>query len=78
VLPDGAAQVPRQEHLIVMLLNFADELRRKVPLKKSLRPRRSAAASAVKPILSSGLTAAVPADADRLARVQREAEVLAA
>jgi hypothetical protein len=34
VLPDGAAQVPRQEHLIVMLLNFADELRRKVPLKK--------------------------------------------
>ncbi len=34
VIPDASAQAPRQEHEIVMLLNFADELRRRVPLDK--------------------------------------------
>jgi len=30
--PEAAAPAPRQEPEIVMLLNFADELRRRVPL----------------------------------------------
>ena len=34
VIPDAAAQAPEQEHEIVMLQNFADELRRRVPLGK--------------------------------------------
>jgi hypothetical protein len=32
--PEGSAQAPQQEHEIVMLLNFADELRRRVPAGK--------------------------------------------
>jgi len=31
-IPEGTTQAPQQEHEIVMLLNFADELRRRVPL----------------------------------------------
>jgi Protein kinase domain/WD40-like Beta Propeller Repeat len=34
VIPEGTAQAPQQEHGIVMLLNFADELRRRVPIGK--------------------------------------------
>ena len=34
VIPEGSAQAPQPEHVIVMLLNFADELRRRVPLGK--------------------------------------------
>jgi serine/threonine-protein kinase len=34
VIPEGTAQAPQQEHEIVMLLNFADELRRRVPVGK--------------------------------------------
>ena len=34
VIPEGSAQAPQQEHVIVMLQNFADELRRRVPLGK--------------------------------------------
>ena len=34
VIPEGSAQAPQAEHVIVMLLNFADELRRRVPLGK--------------------------------------------
>jgi hypothetical protein len=34
LIPEGAAQAPWQEHAIVMVLNFADELRRRVPLGK--------------------------------------------
>ena len=34
VIPEASAQAPQQEHEIVMLLNFADELRRRVPLGK--------------------------------------------
>jgi len=37
VIPEGSAQssqAPQQEHEIVMLQNFADELRRRVPLGK--------------------------------------------
>jgi hypothetical protein len=34
VIPEGSAQAPQQEHEIVMLLNFADELRRRVPAGK--------------------------------------------
>ena len=34
VIPEGPAQAPQQEHVIVMLQNFADELRRRVPLGK--------------------------------------------
>ena len=34
LIPEGTAQAPQAEHLIVMLQNFADELRRKVPVKK--------------------------------------------
>ena len=34
VIPEGSAQARQQEHVIVMLQNFADELRRKVPLAK--------------------------------------------
>jgi hypothetical protein len=34
VIPEGTAQAPQQEHEILMLLNFADELRRRVPLGK--------------------------------------------
>ena len=34
VIPEGSAQAPQQEHEIVMLLNFADQLRRRVPLGK--------------------------------------------
>jgi hypothetical protein len=34
VIPAGSAQAPQQEHEIVMLLNFADELRRRVPAGK--------------------------------------------
>jgi hypothetical protein len=32
--PDGTESAPRQDHEIVMLLNFFDELRRKVPVGK--------------------------------------------
>ncbi|MGD1097048.1 MAG: hypothetical protein ABSB35_34300 [Bryobacteraceae bacterium] len=32
--PVGSAEAPTQEHEIVMLLNFFDELRRKVPVGK--------------------------------------------
>jgi hypothetical protein len=32
--PEGSAQAPQPEHEIVMLLNFADELRRRVPVGK--------------------------------------------
>lgn len=31
VIPEASNQVPQTEHSIVMLLNFADELRRRVP-----------------------------------------------
>jgi hypothetical protein len=34
VIPAGSAQAPQQEHEIVMLLNFADELRRRVSAGK--------------------------------------------
>ena len=34
LIPEGTAQAPQQEHEIVMLQNFADELRRRVPLGK--------------------------------------------
>lgn len=34
LIPEGAAQAPQQEHVIIMLQNFADELRRRVPLGK--------------------------------------------
>ena len=34
LIPEGAAQAPQQEHVIVMLQNFFDELRRRVPLGK--------------------------------------------
>jgi len=34
VILEGSAQAPQQEHEIVMLLNFADELRRRVPAGK--------------------------------------------
>ena len=34
VIPERPAQAPQQEHVIVMLQNFADELRRRVPLGK--------------------------------------------
>ena len=34
VIPEGARTATQQEHEIVMLLNFADELRRRVPLGK--------------------------------------------
>jgi hypothetical protein len=34
LIPEAAAQAPQQEHEIVMLQNFADELRRRVPLGK--------------------------------------------
>jgi len=34
VIPEGSAQAPQQEHEIVRLLNFADELRRRVPAGK--------------------------------------------
>ena len=33
-VPEGTSQAPQQEHGIVMLQNFADELRRRVPLGK--------------------------------------------
>ena len=33
-MPEGSAQAPQQEHVIVMLQNFADELKRRVPLGK--------------------------------------------
>ena len=36
--PRGAAQAPQQEQVIVMLLNVADELRRRVPLSRGLSP----------------------------------------
>ena len=32
--PGGSAVAPQREHEIVMLLNFFDELRRKVPVSK--------------------------------------------
>jgi dipeptidyl aminopeptidase/acylaminoacyl peptidase len=34
VIPDGSEKAPQQEHEIVMLLNFFDELRRRVPVGK--------------------------------------------
>lgn len=34
VTPEGAAQALHPEHVIAVLLNFADELRRRVPLGK--------------------------------------------
>ena len=34
LIPEEAAQAPQQEHMIVMLQNFGDELRRRVPLGK--------------------------------------------
>jgi serine/threonine-protein kinase len=34
LIPEGATQAPQQEHVIVMLQNFADELRRKAPVKR--------------------------------------------
>ena len=34
VTPEGTDEGPKQDHEIVMLLNFADELRRKVPVGK--------------------------------------------
>ena len=34
LIPEGAAQASQPEHVIVMLQNFADELRRRVPLGK--------------------------------------------
>ena len=34
VIPEGVAQASQPGHVIVMLLNFADELRRRVPLGK--------------------------------------------
>jgi serine/threonine-protein kinase len=34
VIPEGSAQALQQEHVIVMLQNFSDELRRRVPLGK--------------------------------------------
>ena len=34
VIPEASTQAPQQEHEIVMLLNFADQLRRRVPLGK--------------------------------------------
>ena len=34
VIPEASAQAPERDHQIVMLLNFADELRRRVPLGK--------------------------------------------
>jgi hypothetical protein len=34
VKPEGTAEAPKQEHEIVMLLNFFDELRRKVPVRE--------------------------------------------
>jgi hypothetical protein len=34
LIPEGSAQAPQQAHVIVMLQNFADELRRRVPLGK--------------------------------------------
>ena len=33
LIPKGSAQAPQQEHEIVMLNNFADELRQRVPLQ---------------------------------------------
>ena len=38
LIPEGSARAPQQEHVIVMLQNFADALRRRVPLGK--RPPR--------------------------------------
>jgi hypothetical protein len=32
--PEGTGEAPKQEHEIVMLLNLADELRRRVPVGK--------------------------------------------
>jgi hypothetical protein len=32
VTPEGTTEAPKQEHEIVMLQNFFDELRRKVPV----------------------------------------------
>lgn len=37
VIPEGATQAPQPEHVIVMLQNFADELRRRLPLGKQIR-----------------------------------------
>jgi hypothetical protein len=34
VIREGAAQVPQREHEIVMLQDFAEELRRRVPVGK--------------------------------------------
>ena len=34
LIPEGTAQAPQQEHVIVMLQNFTDELRRRVPVGK--------------------------------------------
>lgn len=34
LIPEATAKSPQQEHHIVMLLNFADELRRRVPVGK--------------------------------------------
>jgi hypothetical protein len=34
LIPEGTAKAPPPEHEIVMLQNFADELRRRVPLGK--------------------------------------------
>ena len=34
LVPEGTAKAPPPEHEIVMLQNFADELRRRVPLGK--------------------------------------------
>jgi hypothetical protein len=33
LIPEASARAPQQEHVIVMLQNFADELRRRVPLQ---------------------------------------------
>lgn len=34
LIPEGATEAPQREHVIVMLQNFADELRRRVPVVK--------------------------------------------
>jgi hypothetical protein len=34
LIPEGTGQAPPPEHEIVMLQNFSDELRRRVPLGK--------------------------------------------
>ena len=39
VTPEGTAEAPKQDHEIVVLQNFFDELRRKVPVGNSVTRR---------------------------------------